>query len=333
MFSSGRSTVTLKDIKDRIGEANIIYKYLGITKIPCVIPSPLRSDRKPSFGIYSRDGIRIYWVDFATKERGNLYDLLSKLWLCSFPEVLSRIQRDFITPNNNIVVQKSSRRNLIINNSKVDLKCKVREWRDYDIAYWESYGVPLKWLKYAEVYPVSHKIIYKNENKYVFGADKYAYAFVERKEGKITLKIYQPFNTKGYKWANKHDGSVISLWTKIPLTGNKVVICSSLKDALCLWANTGIPTLAIQGEGYSISDTAISELKRRYKEIYILLDNDKAGLEDAEKLANETGFTNLVLPKEYGCKDISDLFKKIGKEKFVQIVKVLFDNTDSLFHN
>lgn len=205
------------------------------------------------------------------------------------------------------------------------MQCKVREWRDYDIKYWESYGVPLKWLKYADVYPISHKIIIKNGNNYVFGADKYAYAYVEFKEGKTTLKIYQPYNKSGFKWANKHDKSVISLWTKVPEYGDRICICSSLKDALCLWANTGIPALAIQGEGYSISNTAVSELKRRYKEIYILLDNDDAGVQDALKLSESTGFTNIVLPKEYGAKDVSDLYLLLqDKERFKNIVLGLF---------
>ena len=94
-----------------------------------------------------------------------------------------------------------------------------------------------------------------------------------------------------------------------------------MKDALCLWANAGVPSIAIQGEGYGISETAISELKRRYKSVYILLDNDEAGLIDGAKLSESTGFTNLVLPKFTGGKDISDLYKYLGdKERFNSIM-------------
>ena len=157
------------------------------------------------------------------------------------------------------------------------------------------------------------------DKQYVLGADKYAYAFVEHKEGNTTIKIYQPYNKRGYKWSNKHDKTVVSLWTKIPERGNKVVICSSLKDALCLWANTGIPALAIQGEGYTMSKTAINELKRRYKQVYILFDNDEPGLKDGEKLSKDTGFINLVLPKFEGGKDISDLYKS-NPENFSKVI-------------
>ena len=327
-FSSGKSSVSLEDILSKVTEADILAYYLNIREIPCVIHSPLREDRRPSFGLYSIDGKRIFYTDLSTGDRGGLFDLLSSIWGVSYMEVLDRINKDIpnFTGNSNIKdYTPCSIMTTSLHNKITDLQCKVREWRKYDIEYWESYGISLKWLKYAEVYPISHKIVIKDDTKYVFGADKYAYAYVEHKEGKVTLKIYQPFNKNGYKWSNKHDTSVISLWTKVPSYGDKICICSSLKDALCLWANTGIPSLAVQGEGYRMSDTAINELKRRFKEVFILFDNDKAGLIDGEKLSALTGFTNLVLPKFEGGKDVSDLYHSLqDKERFKEIILSLF---------
>lgn len=328
-FGTGNSSISFEDITNKVSDADLVAYYLGVTEIPCFISSPLRKDNNPSFGLYSRDGKRIYWTDLATREQGGIYDLLAQMWSCDYREVLLRIQKDMerFTEGTNInTYTPCTIRNVVSHRSNSDLQCKVREWRQYDIDYWASYGVPLEWLKYAEVYPISHKIIVTNGQKYVFGADKLAYAFVERKEGKVTLKIYQPHaKDKKLKWANKHDRSVISLWTKIPETGDKAVICSSLKDALCLWANTGIPAISVQGEGYSISDTAVSELKRRYKNVYILFDNDNAGLEDGKKLSKATGFINLVLPYFTGGKDVSDLYKSVGKEQFIKTINGLFE--------
>lgn len=325
-FGTGNNSISFEDIKRKVTDADLVSYYLGVTEIPCVIHSPLRKDAKPSFGLYSRDGNRIYWTDLATKETGGVYDLLSLMWACSYREVLGRISRDMRNFTSEARVGTYSPctiRDISSYQKNSDLQCKIREWRKYDIDYWASYGVPLEWLKYADVYPISHKIVISDGKRYVFGADKLAYAFVERKENKITLKIYQPLN-KQYKWANKHDRSVISLWTKIPEKGDKVCICASLKDALCLWANTGIPAIAVQGEGYSMSETAISELKRRYHSVYILFDNDEAGLIDGEKLASQTGFVNLVLPKFANGKDVSDLFHSVSKEEFVKIMNNLF---------
>lgn len=330
-FSTGKSSISLAEIQSKVNEAKLVSLYLGVYEVPCVISSPLREDRRPSFGLYSNDGKRIYWVDLATKDRGGIYDLLGLMWHCSFKEVLSRINKDIYKFSNGATVDNyvpCDIRNATIYGSNSKLECKIREWAQHDVEYWASYGISIDWLKYAEVYPISHKIITNEKGRFVLGADKYAYAYVEHKEGKVTLKIYQPFNKNGYKWANKHDGSIISLWTKVPEYGDKVVICSSLKDALCLWANTGIPALAIQGEGYNMSDTAISELKRRFKNVYILFDNDEAGLENGIKLFRQTGFNNIVLPKFEGGKDISDMYKSFGKERFTNAILSLFEKYD-----
>lgn len=326
-FSKGRDSVSLDDILSKVTEADILSYYLGVTEVPTIISSPLRQDRRPSFGLYSPNGKRIYYTDLSTRDRGGLFDLLENMWNCSYKEVLTRINEDISKFNGSASIHTYTPctvRSTSIYNKDTDLQCKVRDWRDYDIEYWASYGISLEWLKYAEVYPISHKIVIKDGHRYVFVADKYAYAYIEHKEGKVTLKIYQPFNKGGYKWSNKHDNSVVSLWTKVPEYGEQICICSSLKDALCLWANTGIPSLAIQGEGYRMSDTAISELKRRYKQIFICLDNDGPGLKDAQKLSKETGFTNVVLPPFNEGKDISDLMKAKGKDEFLRIIKPLF---------
>ena len=330
MIAKGNNSVSLSDILSKVTEADILSYYLGITEVPCIINSPLRQDRRPSFGLYSPNGKRIYYTDFSTKDRGGIFDLLGNMWGCSYKEVLLRINEDIPKFNGSASVHTYTPctvKSVSSYNKSTDLQCKVRDWRDYDIEYWRSYGIELNWLRYAEVYPISHKIVIKGGQRYVFLADKYAYAYVEHKEGKVTLKIYQPFNKNGYKWSNKHDKSVVSLWTKVPEFGDKICICSSMKDALCLWSNTGIPALAIQGEGYEMSNTAISELKRRYKHIYILLDNDEAGLKDGEKLSESTGFTNIVLPQFEGGKDISDAYKVLGKKKWLELIMPLFNSS------
>lgn len=338
MFSKGRPSISLEDLRDKINEVNMTFYYIGIKSLPCVIHSPLRRDNNPSFGIYMGKNDKVYWIDYATKESGSIYDLLCRLWNCSFIEMLIKINNDLHEFKNNTsegVFYKDNKYSKK-NNSKNDssntshtlntLECKVREWEQHDINYWGSYGISLQWLKYAEVYPISHKIITNRKGRFVFSTDKYAYAYVEHKENKVTLKIYQPFNKRGFKWSNKHDRSVISLWSKIPKSGDKVVICSSLKDALCLWANTGIPAIAVQGEGYNMSETAINELKKRFNKVYILFDNDIVGLKDGEKLSKSTGFINIVLPQFKEGKDISDFYKSTSKENFSAILLSLFED-------
>jgi DNA primase len=115
------------------------------------------------------------------------------------------------------------------------------------------------------------------------------------------------------------DGSVISLWTKVPETGDRIVICSSLKDSLVLSCQLGIPAIAPQGEGYNISESACKELRRRYKKVFICFDTDEAGKKDAEALAEKTGFINVV-PDLGKQKDLSDYYKSLkDKEDFKKL--------------
>lgn len=317
-----------EDILMTVSEIDILKYYFNIDTLPIVINSPLREDKHPSFSIYMTNRRRIKFFDFATKDKGNLVELLMKYFNLSYYSLMLKVSKDllYINSSTSSFKYKCVCKSTVYKKHESAIECKIREWRDYDIKYWESFGISLPWLKYAEVYPISHTIVTKGDKKYIFASDKYAYTYIERKEGCITMKIYQPFNQNGFKWCSKHDKSVISLWTKIPYSGDKVCICSSLKDALCLSCQTKIPAVAIQGEGYNISNTAINELKKRFENIYILLDNDETGLKDGVTLSESTGFKNIVLPKINDAKDISDLYKSLqDSDKFKKIILNLFN--------
>lgn len=331
MISAGRQTTVGKQgLLEIVDECSLAGLYLGVRKLPCVITSPLRVDNHPSFSLYTRDGKTVYYRDFATGEKGSFLELLQKLWGLDYDKVIDRIYKDIDNPssikvdllNHNKPILKS------LDETTTILECKTREWRDYDIEYWESYGITLEWLKYADVYPISHKIIIKDGKRMVFPADKLSYVFVHHKDNKVQLKIYSPYNTKGFKWSSNLDRSVWSLWDKIPETGDNLIISSSLKDCLNIMSNLGIPAICLQGEGYIPKPHVIQQLKDRYKNIIIFYDNDystlvNSGHKDAEILCKEYGFSMIEIPAIYESKDPSDLYKKHGKDKYLKIMKEL----------
>lgn len=327
------SSISKTEIFNKFSETEVLCAvFPEITEIPCLICSPLRTDSNPSFSIYMDNNNHIRFKDHGnTGIQGGLIDLLCKYWNCTFNQCIDKICTLMIKESD-ITIKPKQIRTFTRKESDTlsKLQVTIRPWRDYDYEYWKSYGITRQWLKYAEIYPISYKIITKKDSltdkskKYVFPTDKYAYCFVERKEGKLQLKVYQPFNKNGFKWCSKMDASVIGLWTKIPEYGDRVIICSSLKDALVISCQLHIPTLCLQGEGYNISDTAIKELKRRYKKIFISFDTDEAGKMDGKKLAERTGFTN-VIPDLGTEKDFSDYYRSLkDKEKFKQL-QVLFN--------
>lgn len=336
-FSQGLKTVDLENILDSVREIDILSYYLGISNVPCIIKSPLRTDRHPSFGIYSRDGIKIYYNDFATKDRGSIFQLLMKLWNVDYNTMLQKIDSDLSkipSCKKDAKITKVLGNNSKTYNKDTNLECKVRYWKDYDLEYWEQYGISQQWLKFGDIFPISHIILTKNGNRYSIPAEKYAYVYVERKDGTISLKIYQPFS-KDYKWSNKHDGSVWDLWTKLPEKGDYLIITSSRKDALCIWENSGIPAISLQAESYLPKEHVVQQLKDRFKYIYVLYDNDFQSEENhgrilGEIMANEFNLIQIEIPNEYKSKDTSDLCKNYGRQFVKKVIFELIKNKNNI---
>ena len=330
------SSISIPELFKKYSEVSILTTvFPEIKSIPCKISSPFRTDNNPSFSIYLDNSKHIRFKDFGEKEtKGSLLDLLCKYWNCTFNQVFDKILEIMQKQKGSEIELKMKQIKTLTRKESSELtkiEVKVRPWEKYDYEYWASYGIEKQWLRYAEVYPISHKIVTKKikddasftTKKYIFPAEKYAYTFVERKEGNLQLKVYQPFS-KNFKWCSKMDDGVISLWTKVPEYGDRLIICSSLKDALCVSCQLHIPAIAPQGEGYNLSDSAIRELKRRFKNVFICYDVDTPGINDAKKLSEQTGFPYIV-PDLGKSKDLSDYYKSLkNKEDFKQL--------EQLFH-
>lgn len=326
MVARGSDSTSIEKVNDLYSDFDVAHKYLGITCVPEVINSPLRQDNNPSLGLFINSKTNGLWFkDFGSGEGGSLYDLLAKMWNVSKDRVYKRILEDMPAP---ALIRKHGAK--VYRKSAGKIEVRVREWKDYDIAYWDSYGISLPWLKFGEIYPISHIIITKNGHSYPIPAEKYAYVYVERKDGIVSFKIYQPYS-KEYKWMSKHDSSVWDLWTKIPEKGDKLIITSSRKDALAIWSNTGIPALSLQGEGYIPKEHVVQQLKDRYNKVYVLYDNDFQSEENhgrmyGKMIAERFNVTQIEIPEKWGSKDPSDVVKNHGREVLRQIIYELVNN-------
>lgn len=320
MIARGSDSTSIEKVNDLYSDFDIAHKYLGITCVPEVINSPLRQDNNPSLGLFINNRTNSLWFkDFGSGEKGSLYDLLARMWNVSKDKVYDRILEDMPAP---ALIRKHGVK--VYRKSAGKVEVRVREWRDYDIAYWDSYGISLPWLKFGEIYPISHIIITKNGHSYPIPAEKYAYVYVERKDGIVSFKIYQPYS-KEYKWMSKHDSSVWDLWTKIPEKGDKLIITSSRKDALAIWSNTGIPALSLQGEGYIPKEHVVQQLKDRYNKVYVLYDNDFQSEENhgrmyGKMIAEKFNVTQIEIPEKWESKDSSDLVKNHGREVLREVI-------------
>ena len=325
-FRRCNRSVGLDVLLGKTSEFDIMRFYLNIDVLPALINSPLRQDRNASVSIFSPDGVKVFYKDFGTGEHGSIFDLLGRMWNRTFSETITKIWDDIDKVKHNRINLNRTRRGVIHKSNSI-LEVRTRQWFDYDMEYWNSYGISREWLEFGDVYPISHILITRDNITKVIPAEKLAYVYVERKDGKVSLKVYQP-KSQRLKWLSKHDSSVWDLWSRLPDKGDTLFITSSRKDALCLWENTGIPSVSLQGEGYVPKEKVINQLKQRFGRVIIFFDNDYDKDENhghiyASRLSGMFDLDMVEIPSEYKSKDPSDLFKNHGAKTFRRVIKEL----------
>lgn len=325
-FRRCNRSVGLDVLLGKTSEFDIMRFYLNIDVLPALINSPLRQDRNASVSVFSPDGVKVFYKDFGTGEHGSIFDLLGRMWNRTFSETITKIWDDIDKVKHNRINLNRTRRGVIHKSNSI-LEVRTRQWFDYDMEYWNSYGISRKWLEFGDVYPISHILITRDNITKIIPAEKLAYVYVERKDGKVSLKVYQP-KSQRLKWLSKNDSSVWDLWSRLPDRGDTLFITSSRKDALCLWENTGIPSVSLQGEGYVPKEKVINQLKQRFGRVIIFFDNDYDKDENhghiyASRLSGMFDLDMVEIPSEYKSKDPSDLFKNHGAETFRRVIKEL----------
>lgn len=329
MIEGSQETVVYINREDvSMSDTEIAKRYFGVDSFPCSISSPIRdNDARPSFSMQEREG-RVYWKDFGTGEGGNIVGLMSRLWNVSYSDALLKIKLDTECkiPRASLIRKYKGKIHLI---SDSTIKVRTREWKDWDKEFWMSFGIPEEFAKWCNVYPVSHAFFTKKvngvERTVTVPMDKYAYAYFEWKDGKESIKLYQPYSTT-MKWLSKHDASVWDLWKQVFLYADKksdesVIITSSRKDAMCLWYNLHVPAMSLQGEGYLPKPQVMNQVLSRFKTVYLWYDNDfshekdNPGQDNAKKLIElYPRLHNICIPASLESKDPSDLVKNWGTD-------------------
>lgn len=314
------------DILSAISDLEIFEMYLG--GIPRkAISSPLREDTNPSFSLFHSDlHNKVFFRDFATGETGDCFLFVMRLFnLQSKVETFNKIASDFqltqfelnttinTSPKRSYVSKSNTKKS--IRSERLRISVRTRLWKLKDKDYWNGkYGLNKQQLEYCNIFPISHYFI----NGYCTEADDIAYAFVEEKDGLQTFKIYQPFNDNDEKWINNNDYSTWELWTQLPETGDICIITSSRKDAAViksLFPSNKITSCSLQSEGVNPKSSVIEELRSRFKEVFVMYDNDfknskNPGRTAGSKLCEQAQFLQIEIPTEictkYGVKDPSD---------------------------
>jgi len=266
------------------------------------------SERTPSMYIYLDPSCMEYkFKDFSTGKQGSKIDIVQHLFNLTYSQALFKITEDYNSWIMDGGFLEEDPEYKPVSRYKVDYISK-REWSTQDAKYWLQYNIGTSMLKEYNVFPIEYYNMVKDSEE---GIDKlvirnqlmYGYYTAAGK----CYKIYQP-KQKSYKFI-KIDSHLQGL-EQLKYDKDYLVICSSLKDAMCLKSfNFGVDVIAPDSENTIIKPYIISNLKSKYKKLLSLLDNDEAGHAGMEKYKKTYNIDGIYLKSE---KDISDAVAKYG---------------------
>ncbi len=294
--------ITREEILGKVTEYDIFRYYIGYQfQIGEIFSSPFRKDRNPSFGVYRGRKGSLMFKDLSTGEAGDCFKLAGMMLNLRGFDLNKQVYLDMNkgrlkTTDYGLKTLKMGEKGYTV------ISVKRRNFTANDDLYWNRYKVITREiLKKFNVSPIeSYWINGELRGKtYTNTEPIYSYKVYNN------FQIYAPLSERSYKFRmNLTDYDLIG-YEQLPESGDIVIITKSGKDVFTLHG-LGYDAVAPAGEHRPIPDAVIDDLKARFKQVIILYDNDKAGMEGAAKIASKTGFRQVYIPIDSSCKDISD---------------------------
>lgn len=320
-FSVFKPRITKEYLFSRgVNQESIMQYYLGIeVNSKKLFTSKFRSDNHVTCSLYkSKSGI-LYCHDFATNEHINCFEVVMRLYNCNYYKALDIIATDFglkegTTPSNIITYVPE-----IKETTKSNIQVQIKKFTDKELEWWKSFGIDKKLLKKYHVYSIEH-VFLNGELKFSSSINHpiYGYYFGKDKDGKEKWKIYFP-SRDSFRFLNSLSKKTLQGYKQLPKEGDILIITKSMKD--CLTFNKlNLPAVSPNSETLFISDKQLDEFKKRFKYIIVIYDQDRPGKYNMAKIRHDYPELHyFLIPKQYGCKDISDLVKKYGIEKVKEL--------------
>lgn len=312
--------VSYNTIFSRIDDYTLYSYYIDSEDLEVgqTYSSPLREgDHHPSFSLFysSYDKPRIYFKDLATGKSGNIFKFISLLFNISYIDAFYKVDEDFgfgiwnQTIKSEVVIKKSIK----IKPSLLRIGITSRKFKTSDLAYWLDYGIPEETLQYYNVkaLQIVH-LHYEDHVSRFYPPFGFSYQIYDK------YKIYQP-DEEDFKFINNLDPKLIEGFQQLSYSTSTLIITKALKDVMTLYG-FGFESVSPKSENTLIPYPYFKYFRKKYKQIYILFDND--GKESSDQYPND--FKKIYLPKELG-KDISDVVKYKNREIALNTLKNLIN--------
>lgn len=316
--------VTKELILTKVSEETLMEHYLGVPVTKGLHKSPLRNDIKPTCSFYRNKNGDLMFKDFGSNFNGNFISVVMSKFNCSFYKSLQIIANDF-----GIISRPDLFKNIpkikytnthFVETASATIQLELKKWDQKHLNFWLKYGINYSTLKKFKVFPCKNIFLNNNlfyleqENKLVFGYYGGISNDLEQ------WRCYFP-DRKKYKFISNWKSNRLQGGKQLPIEGGKyLVITKSMKDVMCLY-EFGIPAIAPISEMLFISESQLKKLQQKFQHIFLLYDNDKAGMKSSAKIRRE--FPNvhiLLIPKKYQVKDISDFRKIYGYKETINLI-------------
>lgn len=320
-------------ILSRIREIDIFSYYCpSFKELGVKFCSELRDDKSPSVSIIIWQN-RLLYKDFGHPEHTfDCFSYIMKKYNCSFYDALRVVDNDFglnlssfketIGFSMGVPAVRTTKK--VEQKRVVIIRKRRRKWMRKDQEFWSQFFITKTTLIKFAVCPITHYWI--NENR--FSCDlSYAYKIGKK------YKIYSPYEDT--KWISNTTRRHVQGYVQLPDRHDICVVTSSLKDVMSLY-ELGIPAIALQSEMQMPDKALVHELQERFGVIALFYDNDfnnvnNPGQTMANKIIREfPNFVNIVLPEQYGVKDLSDYIAKYQSTHLITalVLEVLIRETE-----
>ena len=325
-FISLKPKITKDFILSKVNQESIMQHYTGndVTSKK-LVTSCLRSDNHVTVGYYkSKSGI-LYMHDFATNEHLDCWNVVMRLYNCSFYKALNIIANDFGLSDTNVVPTKINIIPEIKETESSIIQVQIKDFTDRELEWWKSFGISKKTLKKYHIFSVQH-VFLNGELKFTSSEQCpiYGYYFGKDKNNKEKWKIYFPMRTE-FRFLNNTSKKLLQGYKQLPKTGDLLVISKSMKDIMAMY-EFNIPAVAPNSETLFINDKQLEEFKSRFKHILIFYDSDRPGKYNMAKIRREHPELNYYFLPKYLSKDFTDTIKQVGINKMKELVNQFMSN-------
>jgi len=332
-FESVEIRLKPSDILSKISEYDIFKYYCSnFESIGVSFLSDLRKTDTPNCRIFFTHSNELKYHDFKLGETLNCWQYVMEKFGCNFNEALNIVSNDFcigsgisyIEPR---VIVSNDEFKLKISNKPRDksrLEIKSQGWNIKDFDFWSQFGIPLNTLDLSEAYPANYVNIIKNNQRYCYSYKKtnpiYVYNEYDINLNFLGYRVYFPFEDKNRKWINNSSSKAIQGIKLLPEKGELLILTKSMKDVLTLYG-LGYNAVSLASETTSLMEYEYNKLIHRFDNIVSLYDNDETGKKYSQNNLDIWNIFCTFIPENTQCKDVSDLYKKVGKEECEKVLK------------